>query len=432
MRESILALNADFRRMWMAFVISGLGSAVTMIALPLIALFILDATAFEIGLLTSMGTLPLIVIGLPAGAWIDRVRKRTVLIVTDLVRAVVLLSVPIATWLGVLTIGQLYVVAVLTGVASIFFGAANVGYVSLLVKGDDLTKGYAAMETGGALTNVVGPAAGGFLIQWLAAPIALVVDAASFLASAVLKGRIRAVEPEPKRSPDRRLSKEIAEGLRFVVNEPTLRVIVTSTAALALFNVMVNAMLVVWLTQNLRQTEVIVGVTYAVAGGLAVVASLFTTRLTARFGHGPTACLAALFSGLAALAIPFAEADWRLWMAMVANGVAMALGVVYRVAQVSVRQRLCPPELNGRMNATIQVTVWSAVTVGALVAGVLAELLTVPTTLWIGAGGQVLVAVIMLSSRLRRVRELPSAAVLNDDGATETASDADVPIKTGR
>ena len=220
--------DGGFRRLFVGSAMSLIGSRVTVVALPLVAITLLNASAVEVGALTAAGTVAFLLIGLPAGAWIDRMRKQRVLVAADLGRAAVILSIPVAGWLGVLTVGQLYVVAFLHGMLTVFFDVAYQSYVPYLVGRDRLVAGNARLQTVESGATVIAPAIAGFVIQTVGSASAMLADTLSFLWSAFAIRSIRDPEP-PRPRATRRLRQEVVEGLRFVFADRSLRAIAACT-----------------------------------------------------------------------------------------------------------------------------------------------------------------------------------------------------------
>src|SRR5215212_3473823 len=242
--------HRDFVRLWTGDSISQVGTMVSLIAMPLLAIKVLDATPFEVGLLSTFETLAFLLVGLPAGAWVDRLRRRNVLIVADIGRALLLGSLPLAWYLDALTLAQLYAVALLSGVLTVFFDVAYQSYLPHLVGRDNLVDGNGKLEASRAVAQIGGPSAGGLLVQWLTAPYALLVDGLSYLWSAVWIGAIAAREQAPERPEHRNLVAEIREGLRFVLRHPLLRAITATTGTSNFFNTILNTALIVLLADQ--------------------------------------------------------------------------------------------------------------------------------------------------------------------------------------
>ncbi|GIF21644.1 MFS family permease [Actinoplanes tereljensis] len=402
-----LLRDQGFRNLFVADAVSQVGTQVSMLALPLVAVIVLRASNFEVGLLSACETLAFLLVGLPAGALVDRMRRRRVLIVSDIARAALLASVPVAWALGGLTLAQLCLVALATGVFTVFFDVAYQSYLPHLVGTDHLVEGNAKLEGVRATSQIAGPTMAGFLIQLITAPFALLVDALSFAASALFVGRIAAREERPERRPDRHLGREILEGLRFVFGNPLLRAIALCTSTHNLLSAAQTAMLVVLLARDLGLRPGIIGVFYSVAAIGGLVGALVARRIAARIGQGPAIWIPIAACVPAQLVIPLAQPGWLLWAAACAYLVIWAASSIYNITQVSFRQGLTPPLLLGRMNATMRFLVWGTMPIGAFAGGVLGQAIGARPTLWIVAAAGVLPLLPLLASPLRNTRELP-------------------------
>jgi MFS family permease len=404
----------DFRRLWAGDSISQLGTQVGFIALPLLAVTVLNADEFQMGLLATFETLAFLLIGLPAGAWVDRMRKRSVLITGDLLRAIALLALPITYAFGVLSFPLLLVVVAMVGLATVFFDVAYQSYLPDLVPAERISEGNAKLQISQSAAMVVGPAVGGLLIRAFGAPLVLLVDAVSFLGSALSCLRIKHREQPAPKAGRRPLWVEIGEGLSFVVRQPLLRRIVGTTALSNLFNSVTQAMFVLYAIRDLGLGEAGLGIALSVGavGGLigAVVAEPFI-RLV---GEGRSIVLAILPALPAVALVPLA-AGQDFTTAMVMLSVSMAVYgfgvVIYNVAQVSFRQRLCPRPLLGRMNASVRFVVFGCQPVGAFFGGIIGARFGVQTALWIAVAGQAIAVLPVLLSPLVRMRELPRTLV---------------------
>ncbi|HEY3528579.1 MAG TPA: MFS transporter [Nocardioides sp.] len=404
-RESLF-LHADFRRLWAGDAISQVGTMVTMLAMPLLAVKVLHATPFQVGLLTTFEFLAFLVIGLPAGAWVDRMRRRNVMITADLGRVVSLGSVPVAAAFGVLTIWQLYVVVLLTGGLTVFFDVSYQSYLPFLVGRTRLVEGNAKLQGTQSVAQVAGPSVGGFLVQLIGAPYAIAADAASYLWSALWVGAIRRREPKPERAADANLVHEIREGVSFIAHHGILRSIAGCTATSNLWNAAGQPILIVLLARNLDLSAGLIGVLYSAAAVGGLVGALLAQRLAARIGQGPVIWLSVALSSPLAFVQPFLHRDWTLGL-FVATQIAFYAGVVvYNITQVSFRQALCPERLLGRMNATMRFVVWGTMPIGGLLGGALGSTVGVRTTLFVTAAGGSLSFLWVYLSPLRRMREL--------------------------
>jgi MFS family permease len=408
-RESLL-FHADVRRLWAGDAISQVGTMVTMLAMPLLAVKVLHATPFQVGLLTTFEFLAFLVIGLPAGAWVDRMRRRSVMITADLGRVLSLGSIPVVWALGSLTIWQLYAVVLLTGGLTVFFDVSYQSYLPFLVGRDRLVEGNAKLHGTQSVAQVAGPGVGGFLVQLIGAPYAIAADAASYLWSAVWVGAIRRREPRPERLPDANLVREIREGVAFIVRHRMLRSIAGCTATSNLWNSAAQPVLIVLLARNLDLSAGVIGLLFSAAAVGGLVLALVAQRLAARVGQGPVIWLSVALSSPLAFVQPFLHRDWTLGLFVATQVVFYAGVVVYNVTQVSFRQALCPERLLGRMNATMRFLVWGTMPIGGLLGGALGSTIGVRTTLLVAAAGGSLSFLWVYLSPLRRMRELPTEA----------------------
>ncbi|MFJ8042657.1 MFS transporter [Kitasatospora sp. NPDC096147] len=410
MSDKSLFFHRDFRQLWIGDSISQVGSAVTLLALPFLAIKVLDATPFEAALLTMFQYLAFLLLGLPAGALVDRMRHRRVMIVGDLGRALLLGSVPVAYWLDVLTLGQLYAVTFGVSVLTLFFDVAYQSLLPQLVDDDRLMEGNAKLEATRNVAEVGGPGLGGAIIAAVTAPAALAIDAVSFLVSAFFLGRIRRPEPKPERRPDAHLRREIGEGLRFVLRHPVLRPIATTAAISNLFGTVGLSLLVVLLADTLKLSALLCGVVFSAAALGGIGGALLVERVVGWLGQGRALWMCMLTSTACwFLALPLYQADWRLAGAVLLHGLGWITLIIFNITQVSFRQRVTPKPLMARMNATIRFLVWGAMPVGAFLGGVLAQTLGVRNAMWLGVTGELLAVLPILLSPLRGMRELPAA-----------------------
>jgi MFS family permease len=368
-----------------------------------------------VGLLTAAETAAFLLIGLPAGAWVDRMRKRALMIRADLVRAAAMASVPLAAVGGALTMVQLYVVALVTGVATVFFDVAHQSYLPQLLPREQLVAGNGALETVRSSAQVAGPGLGGGLVQLVGAHLAIVADAIGYAVSALFLMAIRQPESKPEPVPGASLRKDVMEGLRFVLGQPLLRVIAGATGLANFFSAMLMATQTVFLVRVLGLQPGILGLMLAASavGGLA--GAVCAGRLAGRFGQARVIWLAPLVSGPFALLWPLSGKGAAAALFAVASGAVFFGAVVYNVAQVSFRQMLCPPKLLGRMNATLRFMMWGTLPLGALVGGAVADGLGARAALWVCAAGFLVVPLPLLLSPLRRMRDLPAAPAAADD-----------------
>lgn len=400
-----------FLRLWTASAISDIGSQVSALALPLIAALMLDATAWQMGLLSAAESAPTLLVGLFAGVWVDRRRRRSVMIAADLGRAALLLIVPLASVLGMLRIDLLYAVALAAGALTVLFDVSHLSYLPSLVDRDRLVEGNSKLEVTASIAQVVGPAAGGVLVKLIGAPLAVLVDAVSYVASALLLLAIRVAEPPPATPAARAgIAAAIGEGLRAVLTHPLLRVLAGCSATTNLFGRMFLAVYVLYMARDLGLSAVGVGAVFATGGLGSFAGALVAGPATRRFGPGPTMIGAQLVFGLTGLLVPLAVLVPRGAIAMVvaAEFTQWMSVIVYYVNAVSVRQALTPDRLRGRVNATMRFIAGGMLPIGALIGGVLGTILGLPATLVVAEFGMLLAVLWLYLSPIRTLRALPA------------------------
>lgn len=408
-RRGELWHNRDFLRFWTGESISFVGSEVTRLALPLTAVLILHATPGQMGLLAALGNLPFLFVGLMAGVWVDRMRRRSLLIATDLVSAVLLASIPASFLLGRLSIVQLYAVMLLTGTAYVVSMVAYQSFLPSLVERRLLVEGNSKLEVSSSLATVVGPGVGGLLVELLSAPVAIAVDAASFLASAMFLGSIHVQEPPPKPRGQREpAGRQILEGLRLVGSNPVLRSIVSCGTMHNFFSRMIDALYVVYLVRELGVSPLLLGTILAFGGPGALVGAIFSQAASRRFGLGKTLIAAQALTGISRILIPVAGGSLVVEASVLMLG-NFLLGVsrpIFNVNQVSLRQAITPDHLQGRVNATMRFIMWSITPLGALLGGFLASYVSIDKILWLAAAGVLLSSLWVVP--LRNLKDPPA------------------------
>jgi MFS family permease len=403
-----LIRHPDFVRLWAGQSISELGSQVSLLAVPLVAVITLHASTFEVGALTASSTAAFLLVGLPAGALVDRMRKRNVMIFADIGRALTFASVPIAAAFGALTIGQLFAVTLVAGVLTVFFDVAYQSYLPFLIGKENLVDGNAKLSGSQAFAGVAGPSAAGGLVELVRAVNSIAVDAGSFVCSVLSIWVIRAREPKPAKGADRRsLRHEIGEGLSFVVRHPILRAIAGATSTSNLFGGVQIAVEIVFLVRVLHQPPGIIGLLFG-AGSIGGLLGAFSASRIARLLGGARATIWAIgFGGLAGLLLPLSTRGLGLLLFALGLFFSGFGALVYNVNQVSFRQRLCPERLLGRMNATMRFIVWGTLPLGGLLGGLLGSTIGVRNTLWVAGACGTLAVLWLFFSPIRPMRDFP-------------------------
>jgi MFS family permease len=403
--------HAEFVKLWTGQTISRFGSEISQLAIPLAAALVLDASPAQMGLLSAFEFAPFLLLSLFAGVWVDRVRRRPVLIVADIGRAVILGSIPAAAVLGVLRIEQLYVVGLLTGVLTVFFDVAYQAYLPVLVSREHLVEGNSKLEVSRSVAQIAGPGVAGALVQLVTAPIAVVVDALSFVASVIFLLFIHTPEPAPVRraGKDGSVWSELREGLAVVVGNPLLRSIAACTATSNLFGNAVQAIYVLYVTRELGLQPAVIGLIYAVSGPGALLGAVIAGRLAKHFGLGATIMGSIALSEVVNLLIPLAAGPTVVVTAtlMLVAFISGLTNPVYNINQVSLRQAITPDRLQGRMNASMRFIVWGTIPLGALLGGGLGEALGLRPTIALMAVCSLLAPVWVVLSPVRQLRAQP-------------------------
>jgi len=405
----------DFLKLWAGQSVSLLGTQVTLIALPLTAVLTLNAAATEMGLLAAVQWLPYLLVGLPAGAWIDRLRRRPIMIWADVARALLLATIPLAAWLGVLSLPHLIGVGFLVGLAGVFFNVAQGSYLPTLVDRSNIVEanGRLALSLSGA--RIAGTPLAGMLVQALTAPIALAVDALSFAVSALCLAWIRAPEPAPAAPATRPgLVAEVREGLRVVMRHPVLRPIMLALAVSNLADTLMLAVLMLFFTRTLGLEPASVGLVLAAMGPGSLAGSLLAPRVAGRFGPGPALVLAAALILVGVALVP--TSGWfpaaAVPLLMVAFGAIGVGNPLFNVTSASLRQAVTPDALLGRVGATSGCIAYCLMPFGGLLGGVLGEWIGLQSTLFVGAAGYVVLILSLTLSAVGRQRALPAPTVM--------------------
>jgi MFS family permease len=401
----------DFVRLWAGHTISRFGSEISQLAIPLTAALVLNASAAQMGVLGAVEFAPFLLLSLFAGVWVDRLPRRPILIVADVGRALLLGSIPLAAIYGVLSIEQLYIVGAGTGVLTVFFDVADMAFLPALVSREHLVEGNSKLEVSRSVAQILGPGVGGALVQIVTAPIAVALDALSFIASMLFLITIRVPEPAVKRpsGPQASVWSDIKEGLGVVVSNPLLRSIAGCTGTANLFSNAMNVIFVLYATRSLGLQPAEIGLIFAAAGPGALLGSVVAGRAARAFGLGRTIIVSIALGGLAGLIVPLASGPRPVVVALLVLSYAVfGFGSpVYNINQVSLRQAITPDRLQGRMNASMRFIVWGTIPVGALLGGALGDAIGLWPTLLIGAVGQLLAPLWVLLSPVRALREQP-------------------------
>ena len=416
-----MPLSPDFRRLWTAQSISFFGSQVTELALPLTALVVLNASPTEMGVLVALENLPMACIGLVAGVWVDRMRRRPWLIACDFGRGSLLAAVPIAAALDALTFPLLCAVAFGAGSLNVCAAVADRAYLPSLVAREELIAANSRVQFSASVARTSGPGIAGLLVDLLTAPIALAVDALSFFVAGIFLLRIRQPEEKPT-VVTRHVGREIIDGLRHVLRHPTLRPLVLCGGMHNLSSQMIVPLYVLYLTREFGVSPLLLGGILLTGGLGSIVGASASTRITVRWGVGRTLVFSQLLTGVARLAIPiaFGPQPWVLGWFIFSEFLLGAMRPIFNVTQISLRQAITAPEMQGRVAATIGFLLWGFSPIGALAGGFLGDRIGLRPTLAIAASGVLLSTGWVLFSQLGKVREVVPEATEHPTPASST------------
>ena len=409
-----LWLSRDFRRLWVSLTVTAYGTQITNLALPLTAALLLHASPLQMGILIALETLPFALCSLHAGVLLDRVRKLPVVIAADIGRALALAVIPIAAWLGALSIDLLFVIGFVCGVQNVVGGAAYQVLIAQMAGRKRLVEANAKIALGETSAALIGPGLAGGLIQALTAPFAIAFDAFTFFASALLLRRIEAKNDVVRPNGAASVWREIGEGLRLVWGNRTLWSLAWLAALWQILHHMQIAVLILFATRELGLSAGAIGFAYACGGFGCVLASVFAERLSRRFGIGPVIVLGLVLTVVAWQA--FALLGGSGWPAIFALGAAMLVfdfgAILWGINYLALRQAITPDRLLGRMTATMRFLTVAAAPLGSLVGGVLATVIGLRGTLLTVAGlGVALSVAAVLWSPVRRHRVLPTVVL---------------------
>lgn len=399
----------NFSFLWVGQTISVLGSQFSGLAFAVLAVTILGANEIEMGVLNASGTAAFLLVGLVAGAWVDRWLKRRVMLIADVVRLVATASIPVLFLMDALQMWHVFVVTAIIGLATVFFDVAYQSYVPLLVPKDKIGPANSMLETSAQVAHLGGPTVVGLLLAVVKAPVVILIDAISFGVSALSLMFIRDTEVPAPKSERRPLRAEIAEGIRFVWGQRIIRSISFTTATSNLFSTAFYTLLPLLVLRDLGLSPAEFGLIQSIGAIGGLVGAMSTTRLVAWLGEGFVIAGSAVISGLSMVAAPLvamADRELAVWI-LLPNMFLMSFTVLtYNITQVSARQRLCPEKLLGRMNASIRFFVWGVMPISAILTGFIASAIGIVATLWISFAGALLASTFVVFSPLSRMRQI--------------------------
>ncbi|WP_062439305.1 MFS transporter [Herbidospora daliensis] len=419
-----LRRQRDYRLLWSARAVTEAGSEVSRLAVPLTAVTLLAASPMEMGVLTAAASLPFLFVGLPVGVWADRVRRRRpVLVLCELISGTAVVTVPLAWLFGLLTVYWLIGVALVVGACTVTFRNFTMPHLTSVVAEPQRTEAIAGMQSVFSIAQLGGPGLAGILVSVLSAPLALLVNAVTFVTSALLLRSIRAEEPQRPVAPRRALRREIAEGVSALARHPVLRALTLCGMTVNLFAAAQLAVYVLYAVHVLGLPGGLVGIMMIGFGAGGLVGAFVAPKLSRRFGGGPVLLGAVLFFPLGFLVM--AAVSGPVWWCVLAIGAAEAVVgvavVCFSVCSGALSLRETPPELIGRVNASINFLTQGALGIGGLLGGVAGELLGLRPAMWWCFAGALLTIPCLWSSPLagftkrRRAPRAEAAAPIRAD-----------------
>ncbi len=414
-----LGRDSNFRVFWAGQALSQLGEQISQIAIPVVAVLLLGATTFEVGLLDSASMVAFLVIGLPAGAWIDHLRKRRTMIWADAVRAIALASLPVAWEFGELHMWQLYVVGFVVGAASVFFDVSYQSFIPWLVPRHRIGEANGRLEGTAQVARLAGPALGGWLVGAITAPLALLATAVTYVCSFLALNLTHDAEEPHEPAARGSLRREISEGLHFVFGHPLLRLIVATTALSNFFGNIASTLFPILVLRRLGFSAQTMGLLFSIAAVGGLLGASVSPWIARRVGEARLIPLSAILSTVAEACVPLAVMVPREWAfaVLTAQGfLSSAAVIVYNVTQVTFRQQITPPELLGRMNASIRFCVWGVLPIATFLGGLLGSHFGLVPTLWIGGVGGMLAALPVVLGPFWKMNALPDAVVGGEVG----------------
>lgn len=409
-KPHILRRNTTLRNLFAGSAISLIGSEITMLAIPLMALTELDATTLQVAVIGALEFVPFLILGLLAGALMDRRRRRPVMILTDVGRALTLTSIPVAWWLGVLSMSHVYVVVLMVGAMTLFFDVSAGSFLPDVVDEDDLiaaNSAYTLAETAGL---TAGNAVAGGLVAAVGAPIAVLTDAVSYLASAFFITRVpkEAEWPPEPTAKGSAIRAEIVRGMTFVRGHDELRPILLAVALQNAFMFAFYGVLLTFAVRDAGFSALRVGLAFGLGNIGTVLGSIFSDRLVDRFRLGPVLCLSPLLIGIGYLLIPLAPSNLVFPAMVLGMTIAGAGSTIGNILQISYRTAVTPPALRSRMNATFRVALYGAIPIGSIAGGIVATNTSHRLVLTVSAIGLAIPSLIMARSMVRRIVALPN------------------------
>ena len=412
-RRSVLFRHRDFMKLWAGETVSMFGTRMGDVAISFAAVIALKATPFQVGLLAAAGTVPTLVLSLFVGVWVDRLRRRPILIATDIARTIVLGTIPLSALFRTLTMTQLYVVMLIEAILDLFFSVAYRSYLPSLVNREDLVDANSKLTASAGVAEAGGFGLAGWLVQWLTAPFAILIDAISFLASALAIALIRTPEPIPApRAKDSSVAREIADGARLIFSDRRLRAFGVNAVLGGFSNSLVSTLYMLFVVNSLGFKPGVLGMIFAVGGASSLFGALAARRTADALGTGMAIAAGLAINGVALMLLPIAHGSGYVSVALLIAQqlVGDSAATIYFINSVSLIQAITPRTVLGRVNASLRFLSLGSVLLGQLAAGVAGGMLGLRTTIALGAAGLWVAAGILAISVVGSIGEISSAS----------------------
>ncbi len=401
--------HPDFLKLWSAQTISLVGTQISQLAIPLAAILVLDASAFEVAAVGVAEFLPFLLFALPAGVWVDRLRRRPILVIGDIGRGLALATIPLFYAFDALTIWQLYVVGFVVGTLTVFFDVAYQSYLPSLVSRDQLVEGNSKLEVSRSAASLGGPGIAGVLVSVITAPYAILVDAVSFFVSGGFVLAIRRQEPPPELAEERSMRHELMEGLRYLLGHRLWRPMAACVALSNGFGSLGGSIFLVYAIRELDLSAAVVGIVFGIGNVGWLLGAMLARRISDRLGVGKTIVGTAFLFGPAFLLLPAAPQSSPIPFLVASFVLVSFAAVVFNVTGISFQQAVTPDRMLGRLTASRRFIVWGVIPLGSFVGGVLATQIGLRETLWVGAIGGAFAGLPVLLSPVRSIGRMEDA-----------------------
>lgn len=408
--------HKNFKKLWTAQILSLIGTQVTVVALPIIAIQLLNASTMQVGVLTAMSYLPFLLFGLPAGAWVDRLSIKKLMIICDISRGAILILIPILYGIELLSIPVLFVIAFCNGVFTVFFDISNQSFLPEILPKNQLIEGNSKLVTSYTTSQMIGPTIAGFLVKIFSAPIAIFLDSITFFLSSIFIYKIKTYKQKSILNTNEKPSRiytEVKEGIKFVIKNKYLKPIAISMSMANMFDLfgMIQTILPIYILSTLDLSSFEYGVILSLGNLGAILGTFINKKLINRFSLGKILAVSSILPGISLLILPFTSGAYAIYIIGFSLSIAGLNIAIFNINQISLRQSITPLPLMGRMNATIRFIIWGTIPIGAFLGGFLGEKIGIRNTLLVAAIGSILSSIPILLSKNTSLKSIKDTLV---------------------